>query len=454
MKPIATGRRRFLRTAGLGLAVPMILPPPGRGEGLAKNSRLQHACIGVGGMMGGGDLRAFLSHPDTDVVAICDVDSGFLSAAAALAPKARTYTDWREMLEKEGGMIDSVNITVPDHMHAAIAMSAMRAGKHVYCQKPMCHDVAEVRALTRMAETSGLVTQLGTQHASGIGDRMAVEWLREGRIGKIRHVHLAANRQGIDEYRLANPPLKPGPAPANLDWEKWIGTAPMRDYSPRVYHTASWRSWVDFGTGWSGDIGCHLFDAVWRSLGLGAPLSVTGRVNESWKDSPARGIGNWPKSNHITWVFPGTAMTAGPELTVEWHDGEFYPPGNVRAIHDGNYPGECAMFIGTEGNLLLPHGSGPILYPKDRFADTPRPRLAPRNHYHHFAEACLGRTKTECRFAQSGPMTEAILLGTIAVRHPEERLAWDAGALRIPNHSGADAMIRREYRDGWKVEGL
>lgn len=452
-KPL--NRRKFLHTAGAGIAAPMIAPSLLRAAPASKNGRLQHACIGVGGMMGGTDLRNFLSHGTTDVVAICDVDSNHLAAAKKIAPNARTYRDWRELLEKEGDRIDSVNAAVPDHMHAAIAMSAMHAGKHVYCQKPLCHDVAEVRALTEMADSSGLVTQLGTQHASGIGDRMAVEWLRQGAIGKIKHVYLCSNRSGVAQYRLAGPRPPSQEPPANLDWDKWIGTAPMRDYAPGVYHPVVWRAWTDFGTGWSGDIGCHIFDAPWRALGLKAPKSVRAEVNKSWVDSVARRAGNWPQSNHITWVFPGNDMTGGDELPVEWFDGEFYPPEEIRKIHSGDkYPEEAAMLIGSEGALLLPHGSGPILYPKERFKDLARPKIEPRNHYHHFADACLGKLKNESHFGHSGPMTEAILLGTVALRTPDTLLEWEAAAMKFPNHPQAESLLRRSYREGWKVEGL
>ncbi len=405
--------------------------------------------------MGRNDLSNFLAHARTEVVAICDVDAGHLDAAAKLAPGARKYTDWRELLEKEHGGIDSVNIAVPDHMHAAIALTAMRAGNHVYCQKPMCHDVAEVRALTEAAAATGLVTQLGTQHASGIGDRTAVQFLRAGVIGKIKHVYLCSNRPGAEEYRLAGPRPQGQGAPAGLDWDKWIGTAPVREYAPEIYHPMKWRSWLDFGTGWSGDIGCHIFDAPWRALGLKAPKSVIAEVQKSWETTPARRGDTWPQGDHITWVFPGNAMTAGPELTVEWFDGEFFPPKEIRDIHQGEvYPAESAMFIGTEGSLLLPHTSGPILYPREKFATITRPKLEGRNHYHHFADACLGLVKNESHFAQTGPMTEAILLGTIAIRTPGVLLEWNAPAMRFPKHPEAERFLRRKYRDGWSVPGL
>jgi predicted dehydrogenase len=455
-------RRRFVKwaaAAGAWSVVPGCATSPRAPRPLSPGAKLNHACIGVGGMMGGNDLKNFVSHPRCEVVAICDVDRRELEKAALVAPNARRYSDWREMLRAEGDRIDSVSITVPDHMHAAIAMSAMLRGKHVYCQKPLCHDVAECRALATAARTPGLVTQLGTQHASGAGDRQAVEWLRSGVIGKVKHVVLCANRPGAEKYRLLGPrPPAGSPPPSEVSWDLWLGTAPTRPYSADIYHPVNWRSWLDFGTGWSGDIGCHIFDAVWKGLGLTAPLSVRADVQDSWAQSPARRSDTWPQTNHITWVFPGSARTVGPELTVEWYDGDKYPPEEVQALAraDGfkTYPGEAAMVIGTEGAMLLPHTSGARLLPREKFAAYPRTAFEARNHYHHFVDACLGGERTESHFVQTGPMTEAILLGTVAVRVPGTTLNWDPARMRVTNSPEAQRLLRRRYRSGWGVSGL
>ena len=206
--------------------------------------------------MGLHDLENFRSHANVEIVALCDVDENNLKKAAALIPGAHTYTDWREMFKQEQSNIDSVNVTVPDHNHFVIAMKAIETGKHVYLQKPMCHDVAEVRALTEAATRKGVITQLGTHHASGLGDRTAVQWIKEGAIGKIKHVYLCSNRPGaIARYRLVGPrPVQGQEPPTNVNWDLWIGTAPMRPFVPGIYHPAIWRTWLDFGTGWSGDI--------------------------------------------------------------------------------------------------------------------------------------------------------------------------------------------------------
>jgi len=444
-------RRTFIKTTAAGIATFAIGRP-----GFAANSKLQHACIGVGGMMGWNDFNNFKDHPKLQIVAICDVDKNHLARAAQAVPGARQYTDWREMFSKEGWRIDSVNATVPDHMHAAITMTALNGRKNVYCQKPLCHDVAECRAVARAAKAAGVVTQLGTQVASTIGDRMAVHWLREGVIGKVTRVLLCSNRSGAEQYRLAGPrPAQGQPVPASLAWDCWLGTAPVRPFAPSIYHTVNWRAWQDFGTGWSGDIGCHIFDAVWKGLGLIAPLSVMAEVQKSWQDSPARRADTWPQADHITWVFPGNAMTAGKELPVEWFDGAMFVPAELRKLAETDrYPEEGALVIGTEGALLLPHGSGPRLLPSEKFKGHPHPKFEPRNHYHHYVDACLGGPRTESHFMQTGPMAETILLGTVAIRTPGTLLKWNPTFMSFPNAPQAERYLRRSYRKGWQVHGL
>lgn len=443
-------RRRFISTTTASLAALSV----GRAES-SPNAKLNHACIGVGGM-GAGDMQQFLQHGNVQIVAICDVDKQRLDAAAKLVPGVRAYTDWRELMAKEGDKIDSVNVAVPDHMHAAITMTALAAKKHVYCQKPLCHDVAECRAVANAAKQAGVVTQLGTQYASSLGDRMMVQLLKEGVIGKVKRVVLCSNRTGaVDAYRLEGPrPAAGVMPPAHLDWDLWLGTAPERSFAPDIYHPMKWRAWLDFGTGWSGDIGCHIFDAVWKGLGMTAPKSIVADVQKSWVDSPQRRADTWPQANHITWTFPGSGMSEG-DFEVEWFDGAMYPPKEVRDIARMNkYPEESAMVIGTEGAILLPHQSAPRLYPHEKFKGHPYPKPEPRNHYHHFVEACLGGGMTESHFGQTAPMTEAILLGTVAIRVPGETLQWDSPKMEIANNATAHGLLKRTYRDGWKVAGL
>ena len=449
-----TSRRGFIRTVtAAAVGAPLILDSVFASVQVKK---LRHACIGVGGM-GGYDLQNFSTHPDVEIVALCDVDENHLKKAAELVPGARLYTDWRELLKQEKNNIDSVNVTVPDHNHFIVAMAAIELGKNVYCQKPMCHDVAEVRVLTQAAVKKGVVTQLGTQIASSVGDRTAVRWIKEGHIGKVKHAYLCSNRSGIAGYRLAGPrPAAAETVPSTLDWDKWLGTAPERPYASNIYHPGIWRTWQDFGTGWSGDIGCHIFDAVWKGLGLKAPLTVVAEVQKSWKDDQSRRADTWAQGNHITWSFPGNEKIAGEELPLEWFDGEFYPPKEIQALFNNgeNYPEEAAMLIGTEGALLIPHGGTPVLLPESKFGKDKYPNLEERNHYHHFVEGCLGRASPESHFAQSGPMTEAILLGTVAIRVPETLLQWDASNMKFPNNPEAEKYLKRTYRKGWEVKGF
>ncbi len=455
-------RRRFLQQAAVtGLAAPFILKSIGA-KAASANGKLNHACIGVGGM-GANDFGEFRSHKNVQVVALCDVDANTLKTAAASAPGARLYADWREMLAQEGDKIDSVNIAVPDHMHFPIAVAAIQKRKNVYCQKPLCHDVAEVRTLTKASVQAGVVTQLGTQIASHASQRVGVRLLKDGAIGKIKHVYLCSNRPGaVENYRLQGPrPAQGQNPPENLNWDLWLGTAPERPYAPHIYHPTKWRAWLDFGTGWSGDIGCHIFDTVWKGLDLHAPKTVHAEVQKSWAESPERRADTWPQGDHITWIFPGNKLTDKRELPIEWFDGEFFPPQEIRELYTKakglqlkDYPPESAMLIGTKGALLIPHIDMPVLLPVENFASYPLPDIPSRNHYHHFVDACLGGEKTESHFAQSGPMTETILLGTVAIRTPGKTLKWDAKAMKVTNDKDANKLIRRQYRTGWEPKGV
>jgi hypothetical protein len=290
--------------------------------------------------------------------------------------------------------------------------------------------------------------------AASSHDRTAVLWLKEGRIGKVTHAYLCSNRPGaIRDYRLEGPRPPTGETPpASLDWDLWIGTAPMRPYVPGIYAPAKWRAWQDFGTGWSGDIGCHIFDPVWKGLGLRPPTTIIAEAQESWVKSPGRRDEVWPQGDHITWTFPGNNSIAGGELVLEWFDGEYYPPDHIRKIAGPDlkdYPSESAMLIGTEGSMLITHGYPTQLFPEEKFKSVKLPNLPPRNHYHHFIDACLGGEMNESYFAQTGPMTEAILLGTVAIRTPGEKLVWNSPAMKVTNYEPANQYLQRTYRKGW-----
>lgn len=423
-------------------------------KGISANGKLQHASIGVGGM-GWGDVRQFGSHKAVEIAAVCDIDTKRSAPAAKLFPHARRYQDWRELLDKEGDKIDTVNVATPDHMHAPIAMSAMNLGKPVYCQKPLAHDVHEARRLAEAAAKGKLATQMGIQINASIGYRMAVQMIRSGAIGQVKRVYAWSNKPA-GKYRPTGPrPAGKDAVPATLDWDGWLGTAPVRPFRTGVYHPTWWRGWQDFGTGWLGDMGCHIVDTPYQALKLTAPLRVRAEVEGAWAKNPARCGETWPTWQVVHFVFPGTDLTAGKTLEFTWSDGGKFPPRALRAQIDGQkYPSQGSLMLGETGALLLPHVGGPQLLPKAKYKGYARPKLAPRNHYHHWVDACLGKAKTNAGFDYSGPLTEVILLGTVALRCAGRDLAWDAAKMQVTNHANANQYLRRTYRRGWDVKGL
>jgi predicted dehydrogenase len=458
-------RRAFLATSALATAGFFSGCATARPRRVSPNSKLCHACIGVGGM-GAADISNFKTHARTQIVALCDVDKDNLAKAAKEFPGARTYADWRELLAKEGDKIDSVNIAVPDHNHTIIAVNAMRAGKHVYCQKPLCHEIAECRLLRDTAKKMGVITQLGVQHSAGVGDRLAVQMLKDNVVGTVEHVYLFSNRKGISRIEVTRPE-KADPVPASLDWDLWLGTAPARPYAEKIYHPLLWRIWRDFGSAWVGDIGCHLYSAVWKGFGLTAPLTVKAEVQESWKNTPARFKDTWPQGAHITWVYPGNKKTAGKPLAVDWYDGmtgvsaaNLLPPPEIQALAKEvgleKLPDEGAVVAGAEGYLLLPHTNAPRLILKNKSAAKPPKPVLPAwpSHYHEFLNACIEGRRSSADFALIAPMVEAILLGNVAERVPDTTLAWDPTAMRITDSEAANRFLHRSYRKGWNIPGL
>lgn len=458
-------RRDFLMLAAASAGALLSRRSLGQAPRVSANGKLNHACIGIGGM-GGVDLSNIRSHERTQVVAICDVDKGRLEKAAADIPGVRTYADWRELLASEGDRIDSVNIAVPDHMHAIIATNAMRAGKHVYCQKPLCHDIAECRLLRDTAKEKGIISQLGIQHSAGMADRLAVRLLHENAIGTVEHVYLFSNREGVSRIEVIRPERE-DPVPESLEWDLWLGTAPSRPYAEKIYHPLIWRIWQDFGSAWIGDIGCHLHSPVWKGIGLTSPISVRAEVQDSWKSTPARFKETWPQGAHITWTYPGNDKTAGKPLVVEWFDGmdklaapNLLPPPGIRALAGRlgmeRLPLEGSVVAGSEGWLLLQSSAAPRIIPRDPSSPRPpMPKLEPApSHYHEFLNACLDHKKSSADFGVVAPMVEAILLGNVAERLPDTLLEWDAGQMRVANTPAANKCLRRTYRKGWELPGL
>lgn len=439
--PSRISRRRFLQTGSVALAA-AALPMPA--SAFSANAKLRTAHIGVGGM-GAADLRSVSSHPSVEVAALCDVDSERLAAAQMLHPKAKTFSDYRQMLSELGETVDAVVVSTPDHTHAPAAMTALNAGKPVYCQKPLTHEIFEARRLREVAEEKSLITQMGIQVHSSAPYRRAVRMIQDGVIGKVSRVAAWSHKNwGYD-----GGPLQPAQdPPATLEWNLWLGTADERPFVSRVYHPGQWRKLIDFGTGTLGDMGVHIFDTPYAALKLTAPLWAKTTCR------PPTGIGH-PEQNIVEYEFPGTAHTT-ETLLWTWYDGGQAPPAAADYGLPANVklPDQGALFVGEQGHLLLPHVAEAQLFPQQKFADYKRPEVEGADHYHQWVDACRGEGETSASFSYGGPLTEALLLGVVANRFPEQKLTWDAEKLAVTNLDAANALLKRTYRDGFAVPGL
>lgn len=440
-----TTRRAFLQVAA-GTAASLWLPSQARS---AASDKLNIAAVGVGGK-GAGDIQ--MTSVGQNVVAICDVDDRTLAKAAKLYPDAKTYTDWRHLLEQKD--IDAVTVSTPDHMHAPIAVSAMQLGKHVYVQKPLAHTVFEARQMRLLAKKYGVVTQMGNQGHSGRGYRTVVKLIQAGSIGKVKEAHAWSNRpiwpQGISR------PSGSSPVPDYLHWDQWLGVAPYRPFvgsdndtkkDRGAYHPFNWRGWLDFGVGALGDMGCHIIDPVVWSLDLGAPLAVQ-------SDGPPPNGETYPKWETIHYDFAATAYTAGP-VRMTWYDGGHKPARELAQLPEGkNLPDNGCLFVGENGVLLCEHGGNPVLLPEQNFKDQKIELVPDANHYQQWTNACKGSDKATSHFDYAGPLTETVLLGTIAIRYPEQKLVWDSAELKFTNVSEANRFVHHPYRTGWEVREL
>jgi hypothetical protein len=453
----ATTRRSFLKRIGAaGLAAPFFA----RDFHAAAPSRvLRHASFGAAGMAW-SDIQAITSNPFVKLVAVADVDRARVKQVKEAFPDVRVYQDWRQLLDREQGNLDSVNVSTPDHMHAPIALSAMQLGKHCYCQKPLAHDLFETRVLANFAREKKLVTQMGIQIHSYRVYRQAVAIVQSGVIGKVKEVHTWSSKKWGD---LSAPPERSDPVPETLDWDLWLGVSAARPYVKGYYHPSNWRKRLDFGTGTFGDMGCHIFDPVFEALALTSPLSLR-------SEGPAPDRWNWAINARIHYVFPGTKFTAEKTVPVTWYDGDERPPAEMRALIPEPPPAEGAkgksaqrrgdpdnqgsIIIGTAGVLHVPHIGAPRLHPAAKFADYVLPEREQGHHWTEWAEACVHGGKPGAGFDYSGPLTEAVLLGSVAVRFPGQTLAWNGPKLQFTNEPRANQHLRRTYRAGWEVAGL
>ena len=403
------------------------------------------ASFGASGMAW-NTLDQIARHPKVTLACVAEVDSANLARVKQKYGSARIYEDWRQMLRKERAEIDAACIATPDHMHAPMAMSAMRNGIHVYVQKPLTHDIHEARRLAASARKRNLVSQMGIQNHSAREYRTAAALIQSGAIGKIKEVHSWSEKKWGDADPLPSQTEAP---PATLNWDLWLGMAAARPYiGAQYYHPLNWRKRIDFGTATFGDMGCHIFDPVFTALKLTAPISVR-------SEGPAPNEHNWALNTVIRYVFPGTPFTEEKTIHVSWYDGDERPAQAVMSLLGARKaPGQGSIFVGTKGAMLLPHMTMPILLPEDQFRDYPMPEQATENHYHQWIDAILGNCQTTAPFDYSGPLTEAVLLGPIATRWPKTTLQWNAVKLKFSNSADATRHVRRQYRSGWQVPGL
>jgi predicted dehydrogenase len=432
------------RTAIQGIAASIAAPMVFRKHLLAAPSEtLYHASFGAAGMAG-ADINSLTASPNLKLVAVADVDLGRAEKLKEKFPDLRVYQDWRDLLDKEKNL-NSVNVSTPDHMHAAISLRAMRQGLHVYTQKPLTQTVAEARLMTKVAADKKLVTQMGIQIHSAAEHRTVVAIIQSGAIGKVKEVHSWSGKMWGDK----NPrPERTDEIPSNFNWEGWLGVATDRPFIQRYYHPGEWRKRLDFGTGTFGDMGCHILDPVFGSLELTAPKTICSTGETPNADS-------WGLETAVTFVFPKTKFTTD-SLTLNWTNGPKRPPEEItKLIGDRKLSDQGSIYLGTEGAMYSPYIGFPVMLPEEKFAGkTDLPRLPGENHYLQFVEACRGNGKTSAPFSYAGPMTESVLLGCLSTRFPNKTLEWNPETMMVTNHAAANPFVQREYRPGWKPEGL
>jgi predicted dehydrogenase len=451
-------RRTFLASAAAATAGFTIVPRHvlgGQGTP-APSDRLNIAGIGVSGM-GKSNLGRCESE---NIVALCDVDFDKSDEVFKKYPDAKRYKDFRVMLDEQKD-IDAVIVATPDHTHAVIAMAAMERKKHVYVQKPLTHSVHEARILTEAARKHGVASQMGNQGHSGEGIRILCEWIWDGAIGHVREAHAWTNRpvwpQGVEVDR----PTETPEVPPGLDWDLWIGPAQPRPYHP-TYHPAKWRAWWDFGTGSLGDMACHIIDPLFWALKLKYPVSVEAHISKYWhgffeETEPKHEM--YPRSSIVRYTFP--AREKMPSVNLTWWDGGLMParpaglePGRRMGDNNGGI-----LLIGDKGAIVAGcYGESPRLVPETAMKKYKRPRKSLERipegadgHEKDWIRACKGGKPASSHFEYSGPLSEMVLMGNLAVRFPDRQLLWNGEAMEVTNDADANAYVRRQYRDGWHL---
>ncbi len=467
--PSKISRRAFVGTSAAAAAAFSIVPRSVLGQAgeNAPSQKINLAFIGVGDK-GMGNLQSLIRQDNVQGVAAADVakiveytkqghpTAGLDIAIARVDEKnaersgtgsykgCNGYVDFREMMDKEES-IDAVVVSTPDHVHASACLAAISRGKHVYCEKPLTHSIYETRVVTEAARSAGVITQMGNAGHSGEGIRLAVEWIRDGAIGPIREIH-GCTGSGASSWITMNarPPETP-PVPDGLDWDLWLGPADERPYHP-VYLPYDWRAWWDFGTGGLGDMACHNLDPAFWALDLGFPTSVestaTGMTDET---VPIGAIHRWE--------FP--ARGDMPEVSMTWYDGEERPPRPPGLEEDRRYRGGNGIyFVGDNGTITMQGwAESPRLVPETAMKAYEQPeQTIPRLDGHHkgWIDSIKSGEQVHGGFDYSGNMTEAILLGNVALR-TGKKIIWDGPNMKAEGVPEADQFIKPPMREGWRV---
>ena len=465
----STSRRQFLghtASIGAGFGVWSGLSPTLRANESALQG-LSAACVGVGGK--GSSDTSHIAEQGVNIVGLCDVDGGTVDKKSREFPDAEKFSDFREMLDKLGDKIDIVTVSTPDHTHAVAALKAMKMKKHVYCQKPLTWSIHEARLMRETAEQMGIVTQMGNQGTSENGLREAVEVIRSGAIGDVAEVHVWTNRPVWPQGR--GRPAGEDEIPENLNWDAWIGPAPMRPFKKGIYHSFNWRGWVDFGTGALGDMACHTTNMPIMALKLFDADAVTAVKNPGIFEGET-----FPSSSHLLFEFG--KRDGLPPCQFHWYDGGELPPDaiinqlpesfqqKVKKQKEGGRKTSGAIIIGSKGLLFSPdsYGARYFLLPEEDFADfKPPAETLPRIPFKgsgdqrqkwEFVSSINGDNEpgTMSNFGYAGRLTETILIGNLALRAGEgTRIEWDAEKLKSPNVSEVNQFVSRAYRKGWEL---
>ncbi len=449
-------RRGFIGAAGAAAAFTIVprhvLAASGQ---TAPSDKLSIACVGVGGM-GFNTVRAVRGE---NIAFLCDVDHKRAANAFDMFPKAKKYTDYRRMLDKEEKHIDAIAVTTPNHVHVPACVMAMKMGKHVFSEKPLGHNIHEIRVVTELAKETGLATQMGAAGHGGSNYRRVVELIQAGALGDVTEVHVWCDNEwdllprkkpqrDRAPYGGGVRPADTPPVPKNLEWNLWLGPAPVRPYHPH-YHPRSWRAWWDFGGGRLGDMGCHFLDLPFWALNLDAPLSVEA-------EGPPVGLETAPSWMISKWNFG--ARGDMPPVEVTWYDGNMRPD-LPEEVNPPDWEWGLTI-VGSEGMLLASH-SDYELFPKEKFAnfEPPPQTIAPGGYQSAWIAACKSDDPAMrtfegnpglCGFDYAGPMTEMVLLGNVAYR-VGKKIEWDSSNLRVTNSPEANLLIQRQNRKGWEL---